>query len=424
VAKPRDAARRGRIVLTIALLGFSASAAALTVALSRRGVDRLEMTGARLDETGAFSTARIRLQRAAFEQLPPYLSGGTVLVDDIRIQLQQARNLGPRLPADVLAAIDRLSTALGAPLVARGDLLAAAVLLERIVEAESEAQAQILTDAIYDIRRERTMVLVGLLATVALLSVLLWTTPQRVVAPLRPLLGFWFRGLMDQRRTALRLERLALAGEAAATLAHELRNPLAGVTLGLQNLERESEDLAPRVRPLVEELERVTRTLNEHLGAFKGPVEEASKVDVRRILTDLGELLRYEAPAGITVEIEAPVGLTCRTKNDRLRQVVLNLGLNGLHALEPAGRGRLRLEGWSDGSTLEIRVRDTGPGFPEAVLNGIQPPLSSASPSGSGLGLRIVRRAVAELGGSLKLSNPPDGGALVVVSLPCPGEVD
>lgn len=167
MARPPEGARRGRILLTAVLLVLGAGAAALTVGLSRRGIARLELTGARLDETGAFSSARIRLQRAALQQLPPFMATDNLLVEDIRIQLQQARNLGPRLPDDVLYAIDRLANVLGAPLVARDDLVAAAILLERIVDAETDAQARILTDAVSDIDRERSILLLGLLGTVA-----------------------------------------------------------------------------------------------------------------------------------------------------------------------------------------------------------------------------------------------------------------
>lgn len=391
----------------------------MTSALSRRSLDRLTLVEARLRETGAFSGARLRLQRRAFDLLPPELPGENVLVDDIRIQLLQARNLGPRLPDEILESVDRLYAVLSAPLVSRRDLVSAALLLERIVDAEAESQERILQDSLADVRRERGLILVGLLMTTSLALVVVWVVPKRVTAPLRPLFRFWLRGVLAQRRASLRVERMALASEAAASLAHELRNPMAGVALGLQNLERDAPELEPRIRPLVDELERVTRTLGDHLEALRGPREPRQDVAVGRMLIDLAELLRYEASSGVSVDVVAPSGLSCRTQPDRLRQALLNLGLNSLQALEGSG-GSVRLEGERVGEVLELRVRDSGPGFPDSVLQGALAPFASAKAAGYGLGLRVVRRAIAEIGGEVKLSNPMDGGALVEIRIECP----
>jgi signal transduction histidine kinase len=411
--------RRVRALVTAALVAAALGAALFTGALSRGSIDGLTLVDARLRETGAFSGARLRLQRQAFDLLPPQLSGDNVLVDDIRIQLVQARNLGPRLPDEILASIDRLFVTLSAPLVVRQDLVSAALLLESIVDAEALSQQRILQESVADVRRVRGLVLVGLLMTTVLMLVMVWAVPQRVAAPLRPLFRFWLRGALDQRRTSMRVERMALASEAAASLAHELRNPMAGVVLGLQNLERDAAQFSPRIRPLVEELERVTRTLGDHLDALRGPREELQDVAVGRMLTDLGELMRYEASPGVTVEVDAPAELTCRTRPDGLRQALLNLCLNSLQALE--GReGTVRLEGQRAGGTLTLYVRDSGPGFPEAVIQGLSAPFASPKATGYGLGLRVVRRAISEMGGELILSNPPEGGAIAEILINCP----
>jgi two-component system sensor histidine kinase RegB len=71
---------------------------------------------------------------------------------------------------------------------------------------------------------------------------------------------------------------------------------------------------------------------------------------------------------------------------------------------------------------LVLSVRDDGPGFPEAVLRGVTGPFSSTRPGGTGLGLRLVRRMVGEMGGSLELNNPTEGGASAVVKIPCARE--
>jgi signal transduction histidine kinase len=286
------------------------------------------------------------------------------------------------------------------------------------VDAESVVQTRIFADAQADIRRERNVTLVGLAALTVLALLGVWMPPRGVTAPFRPLLRAWIRGILGERKALLRAERLALAGEAAASLAHEIRNPLAGVAMGLQNLERDAEDLGPRIRPMVSELERITRTLNEHLGALRAPAETPVEVDVSRLVSDMVELLRYEAADGVQVELSVEAGVRCRTQQDRLRQVLLNLALNGLQVLEPRG-GTLRIEASRSGNGLALEVLDSGPGFPEGVLHGVTGPFASTRAGGVGLGLRLVRRMVGELGGTLELSNPAEGGARAVVRIPC-----
>lgn len=414
----RDSAgARLRLVLTAAVLLVMCGAAAVVGIMATRNLSRLELVDARLRDTGRFAEARSQLQRRAFELLPPTLPGNNVLVRDVLLQIRQARGLGGRLPDDVRVALDGLEASLQHAVVLRDDLVVAASLLERILEAESQAQERIFADAQADIRSERNVTLLGLLVLTALALLGVWRAPGRG-APFGTFVRFWLRSVLDQRRTLLRAERMALAGEAAASLAHELRNPLAGVTLALQNLERDNAELSPRIGPVVSELERVTRTLNEHLGAVRAPAEPPSEVDVGRLVSDLVELLRYEAADGVEIVADTGPDLVCRTQQDRLRQVLLNLGLNGLQALEGRG-GALRFEVAMDDGALSLAVQDSGPGYPEDVLHGAAGPFTSHRPGGVGLGLRLVRRVVGEMQGSLELSNPTEGGARAEVRIPC-----
>lgn len=416
---PSRAGTRLRLTLTAAVLAVMITGGAGVAILAHRNLARLEIVDARLRDTGRFAEARARLQRRAFELLPPTLPGANVMVGDVLLQLRQARGLGDGLPEEVRSTLDGLEQALLRSVVLREDLVLAATLLESIVDAESVVQERIFADARSDIRNERNVTLWGLALLTALALFGVWTVPR--ATSLRAFARFWLRGVLAQRKTLLRAERMALAGEAAASMAHELRNPLAGVTLGLQNLERDAAELAPRIHPMVSELERVTRTLNEHLGSLRAPPEQPSQVDVGQLIEDLVELLRYEAAEHVDVVAATPPGLRFSTQADRLRQVLLNLGLNGLQALE-AGGGTLRFAAERSGTDLVVTVRDTGPGFPEAVLRGVTAPLSSSKPGGMGLGLRLVRRMVGEMGGTLDISNPTEGGACAVVTIPGMGE--
>lgn len=409
---------RVRLLWTALIVALVAVVASVVFILSARNADRLGIVDARLRDTGRFAEARARLQARSLEAVPPVLSAQSAFVQDVRIQVEQARRLGERLDPETRALLERLTVALGQPLVSRADLLAAAGVLAQIVDAESQVQERIFADARRDARRETLLTFVALLLLGLLSAIAVWAAPRAAAtAPVRKLLRASIRTVFDQRRSLLRAERMAIAAESAATLAHELRNPLAGVTMGLQNLERELPDHATRIGPMVGELQRVSRTLNDHLGALRAPLEPATDTDVAQMVDELVELLTYEAAAGVAVVDDVLDGLRARVPADRLRQVLLNLGLNAIQAVE-AGGGRVVFEGRRTPEGLRLEVHDTGPGFPEPVLKGATGPLVSSKPGGSGVGLRLVRRLTEEMGGRLHLQSDPAGGARAVVILP------
>ncbi len=417
-ARPR---RRGRLrtrvvatgVVLLVVLALGASAAVLT----HRSVVRLELVDARLREIGRFTEARARLQRYVVQAMPPLLPADDALVVDFRLQIDQARSLGPRLSPDIRQGLDELALNLRQPLVARSDLVTAAAVLEQISSAESDVHAEIFDDARSGARAELAAALVGLGILGILAMVGLWAVPEGVVEPLRRRLRESTRALLEQERELARAQQLALVGEAAATLAHEVRNPLAGVVMGLQNLSRERSDLQPRLAPLLGELERVTRTLRQYLGRVHAPPETPVPVDAAPVVADLAELLRYQAPPSVRVRNRVAEPFEVRAAPDALRQVLLNLGLNAMEAMENGG-GTLAFEGSRNGEGAVLSVLDEGPGFPPDVLAGRAEEFVSEKEEGSGIGLRVVRRLMSEMGGRVAFANRPEGGARVDLILP------
>lgn len=403
---------------TAAVLVVAGGLAVAAAALTERSLARLELVDARLREVGRFTEARARLQQFVILALPPTLQSDHSLVVDLRIQIDQARSLGPRLPDDVRLGLDQLARALRQPLVLRSDLVAAAALLDEITSAESAVHARIFDEARSDARTELAAVVVVLLVVGGLAILALWVVPDRIVDPLRRRLRESTRALLARERELAQAQQMALLGEAAATLAHEVRNPLAGVALGLQNLGREREDLGPRLTPLQAEIERVTRTLKEYLGRVHAGPGKPEDVDLAAAVEDLAELLRYQAPPGVRVVNRVGGGHVVRVPPDALRQVVLNLGINAMEAMDSRG-GTLTFEARREeaGRTV-LAVLDNGPGFPPDVLADRTEPFTSLKEGGSGIGLRVVRRLTAEMGALLRLSNRPKGGARVELSLP------
>jgi signal transduction histidine kinase len=225
--------------------------------------------------------------------------------------------------------------------------------------------------------------------------------------------------LLEQQRGLARAERLAATGELAASVAHELRNPLAGVKLTLTNLKRELDDadMIERLDLATGELKRLSRLLNELLDMSRHVPEPSRSLDLAESVQQLLTLTRYQLPPRVRLESRIPEGLICNLPEDRLRQALLNLILNGARALDAVG-GTVVLSAGREGKALRITVSDDGPGFSPEVLHRIPRPFLSTSERGTGLGLAMVHRFARDLGGELELFNREPHGAAITLTLP------
>jgi signal transduction histidine kinase len=227
------------------------------------------------------------------------------------------------------------------------------------------------------------------------------------------------QALLEQHRSLANAERLAVVGEMAAGVAHELRNPLAGISMSLANLRREvsEADVAERLGILISEIDRITRLLEQYLSSARHEPEPARNVDVAVLVTDLLNLLQYQVPTHIKLEGQVPEQIECVFPHDRVRQMLLNLILNSVEALGET-EGRVVISASRNGGRVIMSVGDDGPGFPEEMLQGRMRAFATHRKAGTGLGLIMVRRVVEELGGRLELANREPHGACVTLNIP------
>ena len=218
-------------------------------------------------------------------------------------------------------------------------------------------------------------------------------------------------------------ERLAVVGELAASLAHEIRNPLTGVRSLAQRLAEEEIDEGRRQRyagVILQETARVERLVSELLGLARRaprPAAPAAATALDGLCEDLRLLLAARADrAGVRLHV-AGGGLSAAAPREALAQALLNLLLNAL-AQAPAGSQVELLARPADGG-VELLVRDQGQGVPPGERQRIWEPFHSGG-DGTGLGLAVVRRLAREAGWSLAVGDAPGGGAEFRIRVPRP----
>jgi signal transduction histidine kinase len=205
--------------------------------------------------------------------------------------------------------------------------------------------------------------------------------------------------------------------QVGAKVAHELKNPLAGIKALLQ-LVRGGEGLAAkageRLGVALAEVDRMDDIVRDYL-AFARPLAdlELAPVDPRAIADDVLTVLAARAELG-TVAIEVR-GRTREIVGDarRLREAVLNLADNALAATP--SRGSVTLSLAEDAAGITLAIEDTGPG----LAPGFEPaPYATTKPDGTGLGLTIARAAIAQHGGTLELAPREPNGTRAIIRLP------
>ncbi|MDD1612231.1 MAG: ATP-binding protein [Methylococcaceae bacterium] len=227
------------------------------------------------------------------------------------------------------------------------------------------------------------------------------------------------QALLEQQASLARAERLAAVGEVAAELAHEIRNPLAGIQIAFSNLRREIDhpEQNARMELIGNELKRLGHLLNDLLSQSRHAPETAEDIDTAMLIRDLVALSRYQIAEAIRLEVAAEPPLQAHLPAGGLRQALLNLVLNAADALE--GRpGTIRVKATQGAEGLKIDVMDDGPGFTQELLEQGIRPFRTTRQRGTGLGLTMVQRFVKETGGSIHLKNQTPHGACVSLFWP------
>ncbi|NDG84725.1 MAG: hypothetical protein EBX52_06760, partial [Proteobacteria bacterium] len=214
-----------------------------------------------------------------------------------------------------------------------------------------------------------------------------------------------------QLNAARERDRLALLGEMAAGLAHEIRNPL-GAIRGAANLLEPGQ--GPWIGMIQDEVDRLNRLVSQFLDFSRDPGEVRERVDLNLLVPKVLEQIKPGLPSPVRIEWlhggEVPVNLA----PDSVRQVIVNLVQNSVKALEERPDPLIRILTFRTG----FLVSDNGTGMDAVTLSKVFQPFFTSFRSGSGLGLSICEKLVRFDGGRVSISSIPGQGTEVRVEYP------
>lgn len=217
-------------------------------------------------------------------------------------------------------------------------------------------------------------------------------------------------------------ERLATLGQLAASIGHDLRNPLAVIETSVHLLKRRAGD-DPKVSRHVGRIgDQVTicgGIIDDLLELARDRPPVRQSVDVRALIEEAIGSVPH--PSTVRVEVDVPADMPrALVDPGQMRQMIVNLALNGVQAVsqEPGQTGIVWVRALNEDGTLILRVQDDGPGISEEALGRLFEPLFTTRARGIGLGLALCRRIVEKHGGTIVGRNRARGGAELEARLP------
>jgi two-component system, NtrC family, sensor histidine kinase PilS len=224
-------------------------------------------------------------------------------------------------------------------------------------------------------------------------------------------------------------ERMAAIGELSAAIAHEIRNPLASIANVVELLPDMDEKDEPQKQKLYRIIEkesaRLQRISTEFLAFARIQNPDISSVDIHTVIDEVIALMENDPRKNedVAIENEIPPGTIISFDPDHLRQVIFNVLINSMQAVEGAGTitfsRDIRLQ--EKEGYIRLICADTGPGFPEEALGRMFEPFFSTKHEGTGLGLAIVRKIIIANKGRVIARNLDGGGAEFILDAPTAG---
>ncbi len=226
-----------------------------------------------------------------------------------------------------------------------------------------------------------------------------------------------------------KVEGLALIGELAAGIAHEIRNPMASISGSIQMLKEglDTDDVNQRLMDIIlREINRLNHLISDFLLFARPKPTKIKAFDLNELVSDSLELFRnsgkWMEQIGVKTHFASPIDI--ESDPEQVRQILWNLILNACESMKDGGSifiytDLVEIDKPPNGrrKMAKIMIRDTGDGFSHKALSQLFTPFFTTKEGGSGLGLAMVKRIVEGLHGEIYGENHPEGGAVVTVYL-------
>jgi two-component system sensor histidine kinase HydH len=245
-----------------------------------------------------------------------------------------------------------------------------------------------------------------------------------VVSILLAIVGRQQRRLVEAQERLAHNEKIAALGRVAAQVAHEVKNPLAGLLLYSMHLKSKVATQLPEsevalIDKIIDTINHLTSTV-EQVMKFASPVRLTLRpFDLNQVVRDALQLVESqlsEAHVNTTLVLdERPV--TARIDESAMRAVLLNLISNSVQAMTNGG-GELRIATQADGQRVRLTVSDTGMGMSSEQLKQVFEPFYTTKSQGLGLGMAYAQKIVEQHGGTVGIESRPGAGTIIAIEIP------
>jgi PAS domain S-box-containing protein len=231
------------------------------------------------------------------------------------------------------------------------------------------------------------------------------------------------RDITERKKTQellLNSEKLSLAGQLAASIAHEIRNPLTAIKGFHQLMKSENNGKPYYFEILTDEMNRIELILNELLLLAKPQAMQLKQVDLRAMLEQVCTLMDSQMHLhNIEVEVkcEQNVQTSIQCNENQMKQIFINFLKNAIEAMPNGGKVMITVNN-NDEDSILIRIIDQGEGIPDDKLKRIGEPFYTTKETGTGLGLMVCRKIIEDHQGSLNITSRLNKGTTVEVLMP------
>ena len=231
--------------------------------------------------------------------------------------------------------------------------------------------------------------------------------------------------VFDDITLLVRAQKEAAWGEVAKRLAHEIRNPLTPIQLSAERLawklqdklgEQDAQILARSTDTIIKQVAAMKEMVEAFRNYARAPALKLEKQDLNKIIEEV--LLLYEAGACTFDAVFSNIPAVMYADTTAMRQVLHNIFKNAAEAAEKAAQPQVHIRTANADGQITLTVTNNGKSFSKDMLANAFEPYVTDKPTGTGLGLPVVKKIVEEHGGRIALSNPAEGGACVKITLP------